>query len=50
MPEGDTVFLAAARLRKALAGKELTRSDFRVPRYATLDLKGQPVDSVGTYG
>ncbi|MFE3195597.1 DNA-formamidopyrimidine glycosylase family protein [Nocardia sp. NPDC059240] len=50
MPEGDTVFLAAARLRKALAGKELTRSDFRVPRYATLNLRGQEVDSVGTYG
>ncbi|MBL1074982.1 Fpg/Nei family DNA glycosylase [Nocardia sp. 2] len=50
MPEGDTVFLAAARLRRALAGKVLTRSDFRVPRYATLDLRGQPVESVGSYG
>ncbi|MEC3913093.1 DNA-formamidopyrimidine glycosylase family protein [Nocardia sp. CDC160] len=50
MPEGDTVYLAAARLRKALAGKPLTRSDFRVPRYATLDLKGQEIESVGTYG
>ncbi|MGV9413310.1 DNA-formamidopyrimidine glycosylase family protein [Nocardia sp. NPDC003693] len=50
MPEGDTVFLAAARLRTALEGKTLTRSDFRVPRYATLDLRGQPVESVGSYG
>lgn len=50
MPEGDAVFHTAERLRKALAGKLLTRSDFRVPRYATLDLKGQPVESVGTYG
>ncbi|MCM6777778.1 Fpg/Nei family DNA glycosylase [Nocardia sp. CDC159] len=50
MPEGDTVFLAAARLRRALDGKTLTRSDFRVPRYATLDLRGQPVESVGSYG
>ncbi|AYF75037.1 Fpg/Nei family DNA glycosylase [Nocardia yunnanensis] len=50
MPEGDTVFHAAARLRKALAGKTLTRSDFRVPRYATLDVAGQEVDSVGSYG
>ncbi|RMI31945.1 DNA-formamidopyrimidine glycosylase family protein [Nocardia stercoris] len=50
MPEGDTVYLTAARLRAALAGKTLTRSDFRVPRYATLDLAGQPVEEVGSYG
>ncbi|MEU1548401.1 DNA-formamidopyrimidine glycosylase family protein [Nocardia sp. NPDC005745] len=50
MPEGDTVYLAAERLRAALAGKELTRSDFRVPRYATVDLRGQVVESVGSYG
>ncbi|WP_067562118.1 DNA-formamidopyrimidine glycosylase family protein [Nocardia acidivorans] len=50
MPEGDTVYLTAARLRTALAGKTLTRSDFRVPRYATLDLRGQQVESVGSYG
>lgn len=50
MPEGDTVYLAAARLRQALAGKMLTRSDFRVPRYATLDLRGQRVEDVGSYG
>lgn len=50
MPEGDTVFRTAGRLRAALAGKELTRSDFRVPRYATVDLRGQPVESVGSYG
>ncbi|MFD8246329.1 DNA-formamidopyrimidine glycosylase family protein [Nocardia sp. NPDC059691] len=50
MPEGDTVFLAAKRLRTALAGKELTRSDFRVPRYATVDLRGQVIESVGSYG
>ena len=50
MPEGDIVFRTAARLRTALAGKTLVRSDFRVPRYATLDLSGQPVESVGSYG
>jgi endonuclease-8 len=50
MPEGDTVFLTASRLRLALAGKTLTRSDFRVPRYATVDLRGQRVESVGSYG
>lgn len=40
MPEGDTVYRTAARLREALAGKELTRSDLRVPRFATADLTG----------
>ncbi|MCX4097268.1 DNA-formamidopyrimidine glycosylase family protein [Nocardia sp. alder85J] len=50
MPEGDTVYLAAARLRAALAGRELVRTDFRVPRYATLDLRGEVVESVGSYG
>ncbi|MET7772458.1 DNA-formamidopyrimidine glycosylase family protein [Nocardia sp. NPDC005366] len=50
MPEGDTVFLTAARLRRALVGKTLVRSDFRVPRFATLDLVGERVDEVGSYG
>ncbi|MFZ3494297.1 Fpg/Nei family DNA glycosylase [Streptomyces sp. 5.8] len=40
MPEGDSVYRTAARLREALAGKELTRSDLRVPRFATADLTG----------
>ena len=43
MPEGDTVWSAARRLGEALAGRVLTRSDFRVPRYATTDLTGRPV-------
>ncbi len=38
MPEGDTVWQAAKRLHAALAGKVLTRTDFRVPRFATVDL------------
>src|ERR1700749_2221993 len=46
MPEGDTVFRAATELRGALAGQKLTRSDFRVPRYATADLSGQTVPEV----
>lgn len=50
MPEGDTVFRTAGRLRAALVGETLTRSDFRVPRYATVDLRGQVVESVGSYG
>lgn len=41
MPEGDTIYRTAARLREALAGKELTRSDLRVPRFATADLTGR---------
>jgi endonuclease-8 len=43
VPEGDTVWLTARRLHEALAGQVLTRSDFRVPRYATADLSGQQV-------
>ncbi|MFD5537003.1 Fpg/Nei family DNA glycosylase [Streptomyces sp. NPDC127079] len=43
MPEGDTVWQAARRLHDALAGKVLARSDFRVPRYATVDLSGRTV-------
>lgn len=43
MPEGDTVHRAARRLHAALAGRELTKSDFRVPRFATLDVSGQVV-------
>ena len=43
MPEGDVVWNTARRLHEALAGRVLTRSDFRVPRYATVDLRGQAV-------
>jgi endonuclease-8 len=50
MPEGDTVYRAAARLRDALAGKALTVCDVRVPRYATVDLTGHTVDSVVSRG
>jgi endonuclease-8 len=46
MPEGDTVYRAATDLREALAGRVLTRSDFRVPRFATADLSGQAVTEV----
>ncbi|MEV7526049.1 DNA-formamidopyrimidine glycosylase family protein [Streptomyces sp. NPDC091371] len=41
MPEGDSVRRAATRLHAALAGKPLTRSDLRVPRFATADLTGR---------
>ena len=40
MPEGDSVWRAAAQLHAALAGQQLTASDFRVPRFATLKLAG----------
>lgn len=41
MPEGDTVYLAATRLRRALAGHPLTRTEFRHPAVANEDLAGQ---------
>ncbi len=46
MPEGDTVFHAARELRAALAGRALTRSDFRVPRFAVTNLSGRTVTEV----
>ena len=43
MPEGDVVWRTARQLHEALAGRILTRTDFRVPRYATTDLTGRTV-------
>jgi endonuclease-8 len=50
MPEGDTVWLAGRRLHDALAGRRLTRSDFRVPTLATVDLSGRTVTEVVSRG
>jgi endonuclease-8 len=50
MPEGDVVWHTAKRLRGALAGRVLTRSDFRVPRHATADLTGQTVTEAASRG
>ncbi|WP_043677843.1 Fpg/Nei family DNA glycosylase [Streptomyces xylophagus] len=50
MPEGDTVWQTAKRLHTALAGKVLTRSDLRVPKYATADLTGRTVLDVTPRG
>ncbi|MCH5675292.1 Fpg/Nei family DNA glycosylase [Streptomyces gilvus] len=50
MPEGDTVWQTARRLHGALAGQVLTRSDFRVPKYATADLTGRTVLDVTPHG
>ncbi|QEV98986.1 Fpg/Nei family DNA glycosylase [Microbacterium caowuchunii] len=46
MPEGDTVYRTAHRLDAALTGRELIRCDLRVPRVATVDLRGETVRSV----
>ena len=43
MPEGDAVWRVSRQLDAALAGRTLTRSDFRVPRYATTNLAGRSV-------
>jgi endonuclease VIII len=43
MPEGDVAWRTAHNLDQALTGSALTRSDFRVPRYATTDLTGRIV-------
>jgi endonuclease-8 len=50
MPEGDTVWRTARLLREALQGRELTRTDFRVPAHATLDLSDRTVDEVLSRG
>jgi len=43
VPEGDAVRRTARRLARALDGRVLTRTDFRVPRHATADLAGATV-------
>jgi endonuclease-8 len=43
VPEGDTVWRAARQLDRALSGRVLTRTDVRVPAYATWDLAGATV-------
>lgn len=50
MPEGDTVYRTAAKLREALVGKTLTRCDVRVPKFATVDLTGCVVDEILSRG
>lgn len=50
MPEGDVVWRAARQLHDALAGRVLTRTDFRVPRHATADLTGRRVTGVLSRG
>lgn len=50
MPEGDSVFQLAARLRPVLVGETLTRTDFRVPAFATVDVAGERVEEVVSRG
>ena len=50
MPEGDAVFLTARRLDRALAGQQLTRTDFRWPSLATVSLAGATVLRTATHG
>lgn len=50
MPEGDTVWRAAHHLDEALAGRVLTSTEFRVPRFATVDLAGETVREVVSRG
>ena len=50
MPEGDTVWRTAHHLHQALAGQPLTRTNFRVPAFATVDLSGESVDEVVSRG
>jgi endonuclease-8 len=50
VPEGDTVWLHARKLDRALAGRRLVSSDFRIPSLATTDLGGSVVREVRSRG
>jgi endonuclease-8 len=50
MPEGDTVWRACQQLNAVLAGRTLTRCEFRVPALATTDLSGTGIDEVRSRG
>src|SRR5438552_7178298 len=54
MPEGDTIFLAAATLRRALAGRVVTRFESAFPALTRIDedhrVTGRTIDSVEARG
>ena len=50
MPEGDTVWRTAQHLDRALSGRTLLATDFRVPAHATLDLSGREVETTLSRG
>lgn len=49
MPEGDSVLQLSNRMQW-MTGRTVTRSDIRVPRFATEDLAGRTVTAVWPYG
>ena len=49
MPEGDSVYQLSKRLQ-FMAGREVTASSLRVPRFATVDFTGMTVQRVWPYG
>ncbi len=50
MPEGDTVWMTCQLLDRALAGRRLTRCEFRTPTLATTNLTGVGVTEVVSRG
>jgi endonuclease VIII len=50
MPEGDTVRRTAVLQHQALAGKQLTAFEVRMPQFATVDLTGETVVEVASVG
>jgi endonuclease-8 len=50
VPEGDSVWKAARRMRGHLVGRAVLASDFRVPQHATADLSGRQVTAFDSYG
>lgn len=50
MPEGDSVYRLAARLRRSLDGRLLQRGDLRVAAHATTPLDGMTVTGHLTHG
>ncbi len=50
MPEGNTVWVTAQQLRRALVARVVTAADLRVPALATVDLSGRRVLDVAPRG
>ncbi len=50
MPEGDSIYVLARKLRPALVDRRVVRAELRVPALATLDLAGAAVTGIDTHG
>jgi formamidopyrimidine-DNA glycosylase len=50
VPEGDSVWRTARRLDERTKGRRVVSSDFRVPRYATADVRGRTILGTDTHG